>query len=363
MLLDRDDIIDIIFGATLFGAGGGGTLQAGLNMLELIPKERQHINLVTVDTVKEDEYACMVAGIGSPIAMEKNIFSIEAVYVVRGVIDLFKKDNKDVRYIYSGEQGGFNTMVPLYAAMMLDMPVLDLDGNGRAVPELNTGLLPIYGIPTSPLLMANNNGDIIIGFTADPNDSDGCETIARQMCIAYGMSAGFSTWMMNKNQLATTTVIGQMTQSLRVGKLLRDSTIDSEHLIPMLKTLIPGLREYIVGTITNINISTKNGFDFGTIEVTSNYGEKLYVYSKNENILVKTEDGKFLLSVPEIISLISLETKEPLTNASAKKGEKVSLVGIPAHEKWWSEDGRGVKCWEPILKQFGYGIECVSRIH
>ena len=92
-----------------------------------------------------------------------------------------EKLGENLKYIYSGEQGGGNTMLPVYTAYVLGMPIIDTDGNGRAVPEMNTGLEPIYGIPTSPVILASKNGDTIVGTTADPMDSVACENIARHM--------------------------------------------------------------------------------------------------------------------------------------------------------------------------------------
>lgn len=356
MRLEKEDIIDILYGATLFGSGGGGTLQSGLDMLDLVPRERQHIELVSIETMRENEYAAMAAGLGSPISLEKNQFSSEAVHVIKGIKQIFQKEKKDIRYIFSGEQGGFNTMVPLYAAMILGMPVLDLDGNGRAVPELNTGLLPINDIPTSPVVMANKKGDIIVGYAADPLDSDACETIARHMCMAYGMSVGFSAWVMNKEQLKSATVLGQLTQAQRTGKVFRDSAVSGESLVDALRNVIPGIIEFARGTITDINIETDRGFDYGTTVVTSDDGERYTVDFKNENMIIRNACGKAVLVVPEIISLISLEEKLPLTNASSKIGQRIALIGIPAHKNWWTSDGKGYKCWEHILKMIGYSV-------
>ena len=50
----------------------------------------------------------------------------------------------------AGELGGFNTIVPMYVAAIKGTPFVDGDGNGRAVPELSTGLYPSHNIPPHP---------------------------------------------------------------------------------------------------------------------------------------------------------------------------------------------------------------------
>ena len=63
--------------------------------------------------------------------------------------------------------GGGNTLLPLYAAWKCGLPVIDTDGNGRAVPELNTGLLPVHGIPTSPVILSSEAGDTMVAVITD----------------------------------------------------------------------------------------------------------------------------------------------------------------------------------------------------
>lgn len=40
-VLKKQDIIEILYGATLLGAGGGGSLQYGLDMVENYEKEKK----------------------------------------------------------------------------------------------------------------------------------------------------------------------------------------------------------------------------------------------------------------------------------------------------------------------------------
>ena len=150
--LYKQDIVEILYGATLLGAGGGGSLCFGLDMLKRMEDDGENIELdmLELSEIGDDEYAAMVAGLGSPVAMldtKLPMFGPDAVYAFKAFQKSLIPEGKDVKYLYSGEMGGFNTFVPMMVAILSDkdpakrIKFLDVDSNGRAVPELNT-ILP-----------------------------------------------------------------------------------------------------------------------------------------------------------------------------------------------------------------------------
>jgi len=350
--INREGIIDIIYGATFFGAGGGGSIDNGMDLLNQL-NDDVSFELVPLKDIESDAYSVLVGGLGSPLALKEKGFGPEALYVVDGMISAAREAGKNAKYIYSGEQGGFNTMVPLYAAILKKMAVLDLDGNGRAVPELNTGLLPINNIPIDPLVMSNQNGDIVIGHPQDPLDSVACETIARAISTAFGMSVGFSTWLMGKNDHEKASAIGQLSLSQKVGAILRDPKTNETNISQFLNAADVKHKIFGVGEIANIDVKVENGFDFGSTKILCEGGKQFKITFKNENLIIWDEKDNALLVVPEIITLVDMETMKPLSNADTKKGQRVMLLGVSAPEKWWSNP-RGYECWSHILKQIGY---------
>ena len=69
--LYEQDIIEILYGATLLGAGGGGSLKQGLGMLDGLKKDGNaiEVDLLDLDEIGDNEYAAVVCGLGSPVAM------------------------------------------------------------------------------------------------------------------------------------------------------------------------------------------------------------------------------------------------------------------------------------------------------
>lgn len=352
--LDHDSLKAMIYGATFYGAGGGGSISGGLALLNELDNSVK-IKLCQVSDMEPGTWSTMVAGLGSPIAMKDLNFGPLAVSAVEGMISIAKSlENRNVSYIYSGEQGGFNTMVAAYVAANLGLPLLDLDGNGRAVPELNTGLNPIYDIPLPPLILSNQAGDITVGLPKDIHDNAACETLARTVSTAYG-GVGFSAWMMNQDMHTSVSVLKQISQSIEVGKIfLYNKPKDWHDLVAQLEDAGVKVRVFAEGKITNIEVKVENGFDYGKTEITANENEqKFYVDFQNENMIIWGPQNEALLVVPELIIMVNLDTMEPLSNADTAVGQHVLLLGVHAPDQWWKISG-GYDCWANILKQIGY---------
>ena len=350
--LYREDIIDIIYGATFFGAGGGGSIANGMDLLDLLG-DNVKLEIDSLEDMEDNAYSVMAAGLGSPLAMKDRGFGPEAISVVEGMKKVAAESGKTVTHVYSGEQGGFNTMVPIYAAIRLGLPVLDLDGNGRAVPDLNTGLLPIYDIPIDPLVLANANGDIVVGHPKDPLDSVACETIARAICMAYGMSVGFSTWLMSKADHQKASAVGQLSLAQAVGRILRNPETKADNLSAQLTDAGVQHRVFARGRIRKIDVTVENGFDFGKTYIEGSDNQVYTVDFKNENLIIRDSKGRALLVVPEIITIIDTDTMRPLSNADTAEGQNVMLLGVKAPQRWWDNPG-GYDCWAHILKLIGY---------
>lgn len=356
-ILYKQDILDIAYGATFLGAGGGGPVSLSLRMLdELEKKQPIRLEMIEVDEMEEGKYACMVAGFGSPSALDRLGFGRDAIYAFLGYRDEYRQQGLDLAYTYSGEYGGLSTFVPMYVAMSCGVPFVNLDGNGRAVPEVGTTLLPLFGYPTTPVVMANENGDVTIGKPRNPNDVAAGEKIARQMCMAYGMKVGFACWAVDKHTATKYMIPSAMNKAEAIGKFLRAARGRGADASEAICKAIEA-RELFRGAVADIELTARDGFDFGTVRISTGGGEACVMF-KNENMYAKDQAGTVVLTVPESICLLNTETAEPLNNASVKEGMNVAVVAIPAAAKWW-EVPDGYNCWKHILKSMGYEGQAV----
>ena len=135
------EIDSIMVGATFLGAGGGGPLDTGRELLKKQTSGSYSIDLYSMDEIPEKErdatYGAMVACLGSPQKIKENgTFGPDGV----ACFDAFKKamllHGKEIKYLYSGEMGGMNTMVPMLVSIIAkqqggsSIGLLDFDANG-----------------------------------------------------------------------------------------------------------------------------------------------------------------------------------------------------------------------------------------
>ena len=349
-LLGKKELEDIVWGSALLGAGGGGSPYDGLKLVEQIENK---IEIYDVAELPESASAVIVAGIGAPKAMLEKGFGPEAITAYEAIKNMAAVGGVNLAYLMTGEIGGLNSITPLYVASQKGVPVVDADGNGRAVPELNTGLYPIYQIPTSPLVVANKAGDVIVAYLKDPLNTTMAETIARTAAISFGMVAAFATWIVDMATIKKCLVPKAISKAEEIGRAIRESSARGVDTVEEI-VKITGGREIFRGKITKIETRTAEGFDFGrtTIEGIANYtGYTLDIDSKNEN-MIGWQDKKPTIMVPDLIAMMEIGGRS-LTNADIKEGMEVAIIGIPAPEPW-RRIPEGFNCWKPILEKLGY---------
>jgi len=349
-LLGKKELEDIALGATLLGAGGGGSPKEGR---ALIKDMENKVELFDPEDLPEKANAVMVAGIGAPKAFAERGFGPEAIAAYEAIKKLASIGGVEISYLMPGEIGGFNVIVPLYAASKGNIPVVNADGNGRAVPELSTGLYPINKIPTSPLVVANKEGDVLIGYLKNPFDTASAERIARALTVSFGMLAAFSTWIVSIETIKRCLVPKSISKSEEIGATIRTAKEKGKDIIREVEKITGG-KEFFRGEIKKIEIKTQEGFDFGRtiVEGIDDYKNNiLNIDFKNEN-MIAWKDKKPVVMVPDLIAMMEIGGN-PLTNADTEEGMKITIMAIPAPEPW-KRSTEGFNCWKHILEKLGY---------
>ena len=65
------------------------------------------------------------------------------------------------------EAGGLNSTTPFAVAAQLGIPLVDADGMGRAFPGAPDGDATIYGVPATPMAIADEKGNTAVINTID----------------------------------------------------------------------------------------------------------------------------------------------------------------------------------------------------
>lgn len=371
--LHKEEIKHILYGATLLGGGGGGPLETAVEILEKLAfKQDVTVSMYSLDdpAVDPNGYGAMIACLGSPEAMKTGTFGPDGVASFEAFKKVLAPAGRTVKYLYSGEMGGFNTFAPLLVAIYSSddpekrIPFLDVDANGRAVPELNTSLNAARGFAPYPVGMGalniSNPGGAcneIVAYGASDAES---ERIARGICGVFNNQIGFSTWAMCKQEFLDNSVVGCVTKALRVGEALEKAAADTgTDPFAYLKEVLT-CRRFGVGEIVDKQTKIVAGFDCGTTTIKITEGEETGIFTidfQNENLVMRRSGGSAVITAPEITNLICLDQDRyahPLNNASTEIGMQVEVVLAPADEKWWAKDWKANECWLDCLKRVDY---------
>lgn len=360
--LKRDDVEYILWGATFLGAGGGGPLTPSIVMLNKLEKEHKvQLELLDLDQITAVDYGAMVACLGSPEAMKKAEFGPDAVNAYEVFQKALALENKQVKYLYSGEMGGLNTLVPMLVAVLSSedpskrIKMLDVDANGRAVPELNTSLNAARGFAPYPVGMGSMKGNKIVAYGISDEES---EKIARALCQIYGSQIGFSTWAMNKLELKNNSVVGCVSKAREIGYNLMLARHEQKEPIDYLKNIMT-CRLFSSAYITDKQTKQVEGFDIGVTTLQDIKTQETFtIYFQNENLVLLRKDGSAAITVPELISMVCRDNSAysymPLDNATTQVGMRVDVILSPANDLWWNEDHKAYEVWIPCLKRAGY---------
>jgi DUF917 family protein len=336
-IIGQQEIKDIITGATFLGAGGGGSPRTGFLLAERI----ESVNLVEIDEVPDDANVCVVAGMGSPAVLRKIGWMDEQMVALER---LEEATGRKFDFLVPVEIGAFNSVTPLQAGAVKRRPVVDADGAGRAVPELQMTTFELFGISASPIALADRNGNSAILYVR--NTPIG-ERIARAITTEFGMQAGIACYAMTGRQLKAAAVRSTLSLAEEVGRAIRSARNSGKNIVEVVAEVVGGVI-IEAGTVVKKTEEVKSGFDYGRVYV----GETVVDY-KNEN-MIAWKKGKPVVMVPDLICWITTDG-QPLTNADLEEGMEVAIIGIKADEKWFVKDG--FELFRNVLRSIGYDGE------
>jgi len=238
--------------------------------------------------------------------------------------ELFNKNHPmKVGFIVPFEIGAGNSAVPLHSGAFMDVPVVDGDGAGRAVPELQLTTFDIYGVKISPMCIAGASGE---GGMLYLKTAESAEQIGRAITHVFGDNAGVVSYPMDGATLKRVVVPDTMSLCEKTGGIIQRLKPSGKDIAALLQKEL-GMVELGEGLVTGKVTNAKGGFDYGNVEVKGKR-DTLKVLFKNENIIA-LRNGKIVAMIPDLVCWIS-DRGDPLTNADVQKGQGVIALGLGA---------------------------------
>ncbi len=333
--LNAEDIEYLSIGAAVLGTGGGGDPYLGKLMAIQAIKEKGPVPLIEVDDLDDDDWVIPTAMMGAPaVLLEKLPNGQEpenAFNIVQSVL------GKKAVATMSLEAGGINSTIPVYAAARLGVPLVDADGMGRAFPEIPMVSFSIGGVPASPMICVDEKGNQALLQTID---NAWVERLSRAVTVAMGLASIIGLYVMNGKALKRTAIRGTISLCIEIGRAIIEANQRNENALESILKITNGFAIF-EGKLVDVQRELSTGFVRGKAVfegIGDDKGKTFEMRFQNEN-LIGFIDGKPCAMVPDLITVLDLESGAPITTETLRYGQRVTIIGMPCAPIWRTEAG------------------------
>lgn len=355
-VLTEADIDEIALGAAVLGTGGGGDPHVGSLMAKRLIRLHGPVELRAVDELTDEDFVVPIGGIGAPSVSVERIQAESELLGALGAIE--RAVGRRATALMPIEVGGGNSMIPIAAAALAGLPVVDGDAMGRAFPEAQMVTFHLAGYGPGTTVMVDHHGNEVV---SRPVDGGWSERLARAITVEMGGGATMIDYAYGGDVVRECAIPGTLTLAKRIGRILhgRDAAgreLRDDERIDALCADLDAVRLF-EGKVADLQRAVEGGFTRGAADlvgVGADRGSEFRLDFQNEMLLAR-RDGELAAVTPDLIAVLDLATGMPITTESLRYGARVAVIAIPCHEKWRSP--MGLQTAGPA--HFGYDVEWV----
>ncbi|MEQ3710125.1 MAG: DUF917 domain-containing protein [Tateyamaria sp.] len=346
--LNRQDLMDLLAGAAIFGTGGGGDLSEGIDLIDDALAQGKTFDLVALEDVPDDALICtpyMLGAISDLPADEEAGYARLPRIDVPPILLAYERFQQHLGRPFFGtvpcEMGGSNTAVAFYAAAMAGHKIIDADPAGRAVPEITHSTYFIAGLPAAPIVLANEFGEVMV--LENIMDDMRAEAVVRALSVVSRNDIAAIDHAMPASQLRKALIPGTLSKALAMGRAHRLALEEGRDAVSVVAQ-VGGGEVAFRGEIVDCDWRTEGGFTLGSIDISGRGQQDASRYRisvKNEN-LVGWLDGAVHATVPDLICLFDTEMGQAVQNPHYHVGQQVAVVILPAPQAFLSPRGLAV---------------------
>lgn len=347
--ITAEQMHDVAVGGAVMGTGGGGDPYIGKLMAMQSIRKNAPVALIDVDELNDDDLVACAAMMGAPTVMLEKFPRGDEIVTAYTKLGEFM--GQPITAVMCAECGGLNSTTPFIVAAEMGLPLVDGDGMGRAYPELQMVSFTMHGISATPMVMSDDKGNSVL---LDTVDNKWTERLARSATVDMGGSALIALYSMNGATAKQSLIRGTISLCKKIGETLRKARLDNRNPVEALRTLL-GAFELFEAKVTDVERRTEGGFARGTatLKGIDRYSAHTFEIDFQNEFLIARRDAEAIVSTPDLITLLDIDTGEPVTTESLRFGLRVVGLGIPSDPKWRTSEG--LKLVGP--QYFGYDIE------
>jgi uncharacterized protein len=348
-MISAADLDDIAVGGAILGTGGGGDPYIGKLMAQRAIQKHGPVRMIGVEEVDDKALVVPCAMMGAPTVMVEKIPQGDEILVAFRKLEKFL--GRKIGAILCAEAGGLNSTIPFVIGAMTGIPVIDGDGMGRAYPELQMVTFTMHGVSATPMVVVDDKGNSVL---LECIDNRWTERLARNATIEMGGSVLITLYPMSGAVAKKAAVRGTLTLARRLGEILRESRHAHADAIAAIQAKLKA-RTIFEGRVIDVARRTETGFARGDarFEGVDAYRGCSYRLAFQNEFLIAEQDGKPLVTTPDLITLLDADTGAPITTETIRYGLRVVAIAIPCAPQWRTK--AGLELVGP--RYFGYDVD------
>lgn len=323
--LDRDAVEKIAKGACFLGSGGGGPLSITPAIIENIFAVTDSIKVVEMNEVPDTAGVAIAAGMGSPERSAGITFDTAPCVAFNEVEKIYGP----LDYVAAVEVGAANSVIPMLVAAQKNIPLVDANGAGRAVPTLPSTTYAQRRVSATPAVLS------AVGVAGNPvvvcpegDSAEQVETWAQKVLTTnphftqYNSGAvalwAFDGKKLNEGSGANATAVGG---SLTLAESIGEALESKAPIEAVKKVLSASGKQYSylgTGKVITVKEESVGALDGGIVEVAMDTGiiELPYLNEFLGAFNWDSENPTYILG-PDMICCMTPDG-EPLSNPSIK---------------------------------------------
>ncbi len=329
------DLEDIAIGGAIMGTGGGGDPYIGKLMAQEAIRRHGPVRLVGVEAMADDALIVPVCMMGAPTVMNEKLPQGEEIVVALSKLERFMGHRVDA--VLCAEAGGINSTTPFVAAAATGLPLVDGDGMGRAFPELQMETFSLHGVSATPMVLGDDKGNSVVLETVD---NAWTERLARAATVQMGGSALLAFYPMRGAVAKRAIIRGTLSLCARLGRLLREARIAHADPVEAIVGAL-GATRIFTGRAADVDRRTVGGFARGEAHfegLDCDRGHRLRLAFQNE-YLIAVRDGETIVTTPDLITLLEIDTGAPVTADALRYGIRVVAIAWHCDAQWRTPAG------------------------
>lgn len=253
------------------------------------------------------------------------------------------------------EIGGFNGVAAAWAAALLGVPLVDADLMGRALPGLHQLLPIVRGWSPCPAVVVDVHGRRLRLEDTAPAM---LEAIARAALTTMGGWAVLACQQLSAADVAAFAHPGTVSHAMTYGRELMRMVADggSEFLLAANGTML-GAGRVVEVTRGRPREGRSSPATTVVVELAGAGASVLRLEAESEWLAVVV-DGEPKATVPELLVVWDIDSREVLTVETIRYGRNVRVLALPGEPGWWHPDAL------PLVEPAAFALDIPPcRVH